>query len=254
MQEKTKEIISAFLKIPADQINPHTVIDRSAVNSSILLHRMYARLAAEGLPVNDYLEVKTFGDLVQRQAGNMDNTPSAVSAVLPAGAIVYNDSPGMSAGSAGVGIDIEMVSAMPLTNDFREDSFYTMHFAVAEMAYCILQPDPYASFAGLFAAKEAIVKADNAFKKTEFKQIVVQHLSGGKPFYPGFNLSISHTAEMAVAVAMPVQQSYAAPSLKELPATGPGKPPAVPVGAWVLILTSLLLSIIALFLIAGKNG
>jgi phosphopantetheinyl transferase (holo-ACP synthase) len=91
---------------------------------------------------------------------------------------------------------------MPPAADYREDAFYTMNFAPAEIAYCILQSNPVASFTGLFAAKEAIVKADNLFLNQAFHTIFIDHLPNGKPIHPNFSLSISHTAGFAVAVAV----------------------------------------------------
>jgi phosphopantetheine--protein transferase-like protein len=206
IQERIKETLSFFLKIPAAQVHAATVIDRSAVSSSILLHRMYAKLAAEGIVVDNYQEVRTYGDLLNRLSVSGAGATEAASNGVPSLNTdngIYSNPAAIEKGDApGVGIDIEMVAAMPVTGDFREDAFYTMNFAVAEIAYCILQPKPYASFAGLFAAKEAMVKADNSFKKMEFKNIVVQHHSNGKPFHAGFNLSIAHTEEIAVAVAV----------------------------------------------------
>ncbi len=249
MQEKTKEILSIYLKMPADKINTATIIDRSVVSSSILLHRMYAKLAAENIIVNDYQQVRTFGDLLQQVSNGTGNT----NMVTPAGAasgvneLPVSVLPVTAKDDAGIGIDIEMVAAMPVTGDFREDHFYTMNFSAAEISYCILQPKPYTSFAGLFAAKEAIVKADNSFKKTAFKNIPIQHLPNGKPFHAAFNISVSHTNEIAVAVAIPVQHNNV--PAKE-PATGVTVKPAgnTSVLVWVLIVTSLLLSAVALFL------
>ena len=95
----------------------------------------------------------------------------------------YTSSGNTDQTGAGIGIDAEEISLMPATNDFRDHEFYTMNFAAAEIAYCILQPDSRASFAGLFAAKEAIVKADNSYKNKPFHTIFIDHLPGGKPFH-----------------------------------------------------------------------
>ncbi len=97
---------------------------------------------------------------------------------------------------------MEEVANMPVVADCREDEFYKMNFTSAEMAYCIIQPDQYASFAGLFAAKEAIVKADNRFKTVPFNQVFIDHLPGGQPVFAGFNISISHVKQLAVAIAI----------------------------------------------------
>lgn len=196
MEEKIKNIVSPYIKIPADQITAQTVIDRSAVASSIILHRMYAQLLNEGIVVNDYAVIKTFGQL----AASLNGKEVAVTFMEPAPTVSYSSTENTN--EASIGIDVESTSSMPLVNDFREDAFYIMNFAPAEIAYCILQPNPYASFAGLFAAKEAIIKADNIYKNKPFSSIVIDHLPGGKPVYPGFQISIAHTNETAYAVAV----------------------------------------------------
>jgi phosphopantetheinyl transferase (holo-ACP synthase) len=91
---------------------------------------------------------------------------------------------------------------MPEVPDFRSAEFYQQNFAAGEIAYCILQPDPYSSFTGLFAAKEAIVKADALFRGRPFHTLKIDHTPEGKPLFPGFGLSISHAGGLAVAVAI----------------------------------------------------
>jgi phosphopantetheine--protein transferase-like protein len=200
MEEKIKEIVSLYIKVPASQIAANTVIDRSAVASSILLHRMYAALANEGIVIDNYWDIKSFGTLLQRINGAersftvvSDNT---IEYVLP-----VNES---LSSAEGIGLDVEEINAMPQVNDFREDEFYKMNFTSEEIAYCILQPDSLSSFAGLFAAKEAIVKADNSYLNKPFNSIHIGHLPNGKPVHSSFQLSISHTKELAIAIAVPL--------------------------------------------------
>ena len=196
MQEKIKNIVSKYIKILPGQINSQTVIDRSAVASSIILHRMYAQLLNEGFVINDYTTIKTFGEL-STSVNDKETENTFIEQ-----ATVSNYSATESTNEPAVGIDAENISSMPVVNDFREDAFYKMNFAPAEMAHCILQPNPYASFAGLFAAKEAIIKADNLYRNKPFNTIIIDHLPEGKPVHPGFQISISHTNETAVAVAV----------------------------------------------------
>ncbi len=196
MEEQIKNTVSKYIKVPAAQITAQTMIDRSAVASSIILHRMYAQLASEGIAVNDYSVIKTYGQLL----ANINGGEST--AVVPATTGIVSYTALATANELAVGIDIENISSLPVVNDFREDAFYTMNFTPAEIAYCILQPNAYASFAGLFAAKEAIVKADNTYKNKAFNTIYIDHLPEGKPVHPGFQLSISHTSDIAVAVAV----------------------------------------------------
>jgi len=255
MLEKVKPIIAVFLKTPADLISSATVIDRGAVGSSVHVHRMYARLAAEGITVKDYQTVITVGDLLRRinnengQAAATNGQPvTASNNTLP----VYETMPAAPAvpSISGLGIDMEEIAAMPVTDDFREEHFYTMNFAPSEIAYCILQSNPYASFTGLFAAKEAIVKADNNYKNKPFNNIIVRHLPGGQPFHEAFDLSVSHTAQLAIAIAR-VRESETAVA----PATaGAGTQTAKSssAGIWILALLSFVLSLAAIFLALKK--
>ncbi|HXB95255.1 MAG TPA: 4'-phosphopantetheinyl transferase superfamily protein [Puia sp.] len=204
MQEKLKEIVSVFIKVPPAEIGPATPIDRSAVQSSILLHRMFARLAEEGIAPEDYSMIKVFGDL----------SPAApVASGTPVAAAPFTmRTSGNGADAEGLGIDIEETAAMPRTTDFRKEGFYTLNFSAEEIAYCILQADPYVSFTGLFAAKEAIVKAGGRRRGEPFHTIRITHSPEGRPLYPGFAISISHTPGLAVAAAThrPMDQRYTA--------------------------------------------
>ena len=199
MEEKIKSIIGLYLKLSQEQIIASTVIDRSALVSSILLHRMYAHLAKEGFFVENYQEIKTFGGLLQKTNMQSDTSLNTViTSPLVAGNLNDNEVFLKSL----IGIDLEEIKLMPIANDFREDEFYSMNFSPSEIAYCILQANPYASFAGLFAAKESIVKADNSFINTLFNKINIDHLPGGKPIHPQFQISISHTPSLAIAIAI----------------------------------------------------
>jgi hypothetical protein len=117
-----------------------------------------------------------------------------------------------------------------------------MNFTPSEIAYCVLQPDPYASFAGLFSAKEAIIKADGRLRSRSFNSIGITHGSEGEPLYPGFHLSISHAGGVAVAVAIPVRSEQ----------TTPPPQPLLPVrqskGAVGISLLALAIAILAIIL------
>jgi phosphopantetheinyl transferase (holo-ACP synthase) len=229
-EEKIREIVAPFIKLPAEQIGAGTVIDRSAVQSSILLHRMYARLAEEGLTVGNYTTIRVFGDLLQKpEAG-------------PEMPVVIQ--PETAGGNAGIGIDIEEVSALPRATDFRREAFYIQNFTPAEISYCILQPDPYESFAGLFSAKEAIVKADERLRGRMFNSLPIGHSPEGKPLFPGFALSISHAGGMAVAVAVP--ETGVLPAAPHSVAAPAGRPAGAT--SWVGWL-ALLLAVLALILV-----
>jgi fatty acid synthase subunit alpha len=63
----------------------------------------------------------------------------------------------MAPGDRGVGVDIEPIATFAGFNDKMD--FIRRNFTEAEIDYCLGASDPAASFAGRWAAKEAIVKA-----------------------------------------------------------------------------------------------
>jgi len=251
MEEKIKSIIGGFLKIPAGQINNSTIIDRTVMNSSIQVHRMYAKLAADGIMVKDYQEVVRFRDLLGKLIST-DQIDGAIKETLNSD---MNSNRSIAAGSVntdtGIGIDMELVSNMPLTNDFREDSFYLLNFSQREIAYCILQANPYASFAGLFALKEAIVKADNNYRSQAFNNIIIFHSPEGKPLHPSFMVSISHTDLHAIAIALPLQNTPATSGniIHENKMKGNSRIPFI---LWMMAIVSFILSIVSLYLLLTK--
>jgi phosphopantetheinyl transferase (holo-ACP synthase) len=249
MEEKIKEIVSGFIKLPAGEIGPGTPIDRSALQSSILVHRMYARLAEEGIVVENYAAIKLFGDLLRSSGVAAGSSETGLRQEAGPAANIRANGVGGDA-LPGIGLDIEEIAALPRAADFRKETFYTLNFTPAEIAYCILQADPYASLTGLFAAKEAIVKADGQYRSHPFHTLGISHSTEGKPIFPGFGLSISHAGGMAVAVAVrsgagPLQQPVS-PAQSPIPA---GRKPGF--AAWIAWM-SLLLALAAL-LVALKH-
>ena len=104
----------------------------------------------------------------------------------------------------GLGIDIQAKSKMPKASDFRTDAFYKRNFTDRELAHCIEKADPLESFTGIWAAKEAILKAGAAARSEtgELANIEVAYEASGAPTHPGCLLSISHEADLAVAVCI----------------------------------------------------
>ncbi len=202
MEENIKKIVSEFIKIPVEQINEHTVIGRPVLANSILVHRMYAAISKEGFEINNYQEIKTYAELLNRISGRQQAEKSFPSIVANNNFESYNQ-------THGIGIDIEEISNLPRTNDFREEEFYKMNFTNQEIAYCNIQHDPYASFCGLFALKEAIVKANSYYRSIPFNKIFVDHLEDGKPVFNGFQISISHSSNIAIAVAVKDSENFA---------------------------------------------
>jgi phosphopantetheine--protein transferase-like protein len=102
-----------------------------------------------------------------------------------------------------VGIDMEEVESMPEASDYREHPFFQDHFAPAEIAYCIRRADVRISLCGLWAAKEAMLKAGVIPVGTHtMNGFEISHDESGRPTFPGCRLSISHTSKFAVAVCV----------------------------------------------------
>ena len=209
--QQLKTIVSSFLKVGVDIINENTLIDNSAIKGSIMIHRMYAIISRElKKEINGYNNrIRTFGQLLvacnlQSPASNSELKASQEESVILPNKQERLSKPGIS-----IGIDIEDVENMPRVADCREDIFYKQHFTPGEISYCLLQPDPWQSFAGKFAAKEAIVKADNTYKGIPFLQIPIDSDVRGKPTFKNFALSISHNGQCAVAVAVRVDGDHA---------------------------------------------
>ena len=110
----------------------------------------------------------------------------------------------------GIGIDIESVETLPVADDYRTHPFYADNFAPSEIAHCLQSGDVKASFCGLWAAKEAIVKAGGgAPRDNRLGHIVVRHDKDGRPASELGTLSISHSGGLAVAVCVRVVSASA---------------------------------------------
>jgi holo-[acyl-carrier protein] synthase len=104
-------------------------------------------------------------------------------------------------------IEVKRFRNKPL-ND-RNTGFYHSVFTKSEMTYCTKYSDPYPHLAGIFAAKESIIKCLN--KPTKMIDIEIVHGQFGKPTAAIHlkrkntilvRISISHTKSLAIAVAI----------------------------------------------------
>lgn len=199
--EKIKEIVASFLKIDKNSINNSTTIDRSVIKGSIMIHRMYAAISRElNWDIKWYDRLKTFGDLKERiNIGQQENGPERDN-LLSKGTGLSQDHNIILKKGFFMGVDIEEIDKMPKVTDFQSDIFYRQNFSEREISYCISQPDPLQSFTGKFAAKEAIVKADNSYRGFPFSEIEIGNDIDGTPYFMDFTVSISHTDKIAIAV------------------------------------------------------
>lgn len=210
--EKAKLVIAHFLDKDPSQIDQHTLMDHTVIKSSLLLHRMFAALAKEGYLLEDPASIETFGDFIKAISEEVDSSPSIQNSDIEKEKHHSNKKEVESIFS--VGIDIEKVSSLEETNDYFNNSFYLENFSLDEIKHCTSRANAQQSFAALFATKEAIIKADNSYKKTKFNKINVSHNKSSKPYFKDFSISISHTEDFVVAVAVKLDSNILVDSIK----------------------------------------
>lgn len=206
-----------------------------------------------------------------REAASVPSAPAANAAQLAVPeAVPVPSAPGQPAALRfapaplspvpGPGVDLEAVQSMPEADDFRAHPFYRDTFTPAEIAYCVLKPDPREAFCGIFCAKEALLKADPASAGLPLNAIEIGHRSNGQPFYkragdrtaPAFDLSLSHAHGLAVAVAIarvprssPDTPASLAPALAPAPAGRRGRLLAVGVALSLIVSAAALIAVLA---------
>jgi len=198
-----KNIVSKFTKIKVEDINNVTPIDKTILPGSIIIHRMYSHLKSEGFPVENYSDIRTFGSLMDRLSAGGEFLLSGRSSQM-----TIDNEPAPN--STGVGIDIEFITELPDVKDYWESEFYADVFSKTEIAHCLASVNPKESFLGKFAAKEAIIKADNYYATVKLNTIEILNSSDGKPSFGDINISISHSNGCAVAVALILEEKDSA--------------------------------------------
>ena len=107
--------------------------------------------------------------------------------------------------TGGLGVDIQSIPELVPTAalaDLKASAELARIFTLRELSYAQTRPDPASTLAGLFAAKEAVKKASPRHLAMEWTQIEILPNTLGAPTLAGFALSISHSKDYAVAVAM----------------------------------------------------
>jgi holo-[acyl-carrier protein] synthase len=112
--------------------------------------------------------------------------------------------------SLSIGVDIEDVDVWETLVPSKRWRWFSPLFAAEELAYGLQQTSPAASLGGLFAAKEAVIKALWPALELTPRQIAIVH-EGGKPAaridHPASrqwtcDVSITHSRLSVVAVCL----------------------------------------------------
>jgi phosphopantetheine--protein transferase-like protein len=104
-------------------------------------------------------------------------------------------------------IEIRRFRKKPLNNE--NSSFYHSIFTKKELLYCMKYSDPYPHIAGIFAAKESLIKC--VARPPKMTEIEINHTREGKPQITIYSrkernmqaqISITHTRSIAIAIAI----------------------------------------------------
>ncbi|NWF96067.1 MAG: holo-ACP synthase [Candidatus Thorarchaeota archaeon] len=116
---------------------------------------------------------------------------------------------------AGFSIGTDIVNVQRIREIAPDSRFFRRVFCDEERSYCSQYGDPAPHLAGLFAAKEAVLKALGSPKGLSLHNIEITHEMDGAPevrprLLAGreVTVSISHTCDWAVAVALAVRPGY----------------------------------------------
>jgi phosphopantetheinyl transferase (holo-ACP synthase) len=103
-----------------------------------------------------------------------------------------------------VGIDIQRIDELlpdSVAGDPKTLGEITAIFTLREISYAQSRPTPAQTLGGLFAAKEALRKCDPALLALPLPDVEILPDESGRPQFPGYSLSISHSGGFAIAVA-----------------------------------------------------
>jgi len=103
-------------------------------------------------------------------------------------------------------VEVQRFRSKPLKSNM---SFYNSIFTKSELEYCLRYTDPYPHLAGMFAAKESVIKCSSR-RQLRMIDIMIIHDRHGKPIAIIRNknrtikarISLSHTRSLAIAVAI----------------------------------------------------
>ena len=113
-----------------------------------------------------------------------------------------------------IGTDIVSLNKIKIMIDDKGKEFLNKIFTSSEQLYCNSKKEPFIHYGGKFAAKESVKKAllsSSKIERISLNSINVINKSNGAPtvdlidcklFYKDLKISISHTNEFAVAMAL----------------------------------------------------
>ena len=105
-----------------------------------------------------------------------------------------------------IGVDIQSIQELFANCKNLDDLIFPNNpngfFTQVEVSYASTKPNPKETLTGLFAAKEAILKCSN-YEFQKVNDICFHFHDKNGPSFDGYSVSISHSGDNVVAVAVP---------------------------------------------------
>lgn len=105
-----------------------------------------------------------------------------------------------------IGIDMIQINRFEavIADDY---GVWSKYFFQEEWEYCMQKPTPAQHLAGVFAAKEAIMKAQGQQYLGQYGRILIHHDNNGRPSATldggeVMHISVSHDGGFAIAIAL----------------------------------------------------
>ena len=205
-KQDVTEVLSSICRIPTNKIHGHLSLGSLGLNSSFGLSALRSRLEKETKNKIANFSVNTKVDELLNIINNKN---------VPQKKIVHTlaEAPSSSANRddfIGLGIDMQEINTMPITQNYRENDFYKSHFSKEEISTAMLKQNARQHFCGIFCAKEAVKKTDAQFLNLRMDYISIMHNKDGRPIVKlnkkfnydenfHFILTITHTESFAAA-------------------------------------------------------
>ena len=196
------EVVDFFSRFLNKSVNLNSEITLTSAQRI----RVHGWLSHNQVDFNEQILSKKFtiSDLI---GGNIGQIEKLDEAKLSEGRSQAVASPRGNQGLS-VGIDIQSISELfpnGIGIDPKSEQELSKIFTQKELSYAQSKHDQQSTLAGIFGAKEALIKAGSSI--TNFNELEVLPDASGKPQCSGACISISHSGDFAIAIAILHQEA-----------------------------------------------
>lgn len=216
------EIVSKITGKEQSKISPKSTLRSLGITSSIEILKIQSALERKFnqklSPIGDKWTINKIAAQVGESQGNEPEVikPALSQTKLSSNGNLNGTSKGtqfLSSTDLYIGVDIEEITNLPATSNYRNHDFYRSQFSNEELSYALLGPEPKMHLCGMFCAKEALKKSAPELIDLRMDEIKVEH-QNGRPLIKtshdsinsrfDFQVSISHSQHYAVATVLAV--------------------------------------------------